>query len=178
MDEARQIVGIARARYNGRPRKGLNSGGGVCGMGNPFQELECGKFYARAMSSWSLLIACQGQILHGPAGLLGFSPRWRPEDHRSFFTVPEGWGLFCQKRAEGLQTERLELRHGKLTLHKLVFDLGASRLTEDGCRLICNGQEVSGVAAQEDGGFVGIELSEPLMMTEGQALEVTLRTAG
>ncbi len=178
LDEARQIVGTARARYDGRPRRGLNSGGGVCGMGNPFQELECGKFYARAMSSWSLLTACQGQILHGPAGLLGFSPRWRPEDHRSFFTVPEGWGLFCQTRAGGLQTERIELRHGKLTLRKLVLDLGTSRLAADGCRASCNGRPIPGVATQGEDALVVLELVEPLLMTEGQALEVTLRTTG
>ena len=75
----------------------LNSGPG----GNPFNELECGKFYARAMSSWSLLIACQGLVLEGPRGLLGFKPNWQPEDHRSFFTAPEGWGLFVQRREPG-----------------------------------------------------------------------------
>ena len=51
IDEARQIVRTARSRYDGRRRDGLDSGPG----GNPFNELECGKFYARAMSSWSLL---------------------------------------------------------------------------------------------------------------------------
>jgi len=64
---ARRIVKMARSRYDGRRRDGLNSGPG----GNPYNELECGKFYARAMSSWSLLIACQGLVLEGPrdAGL-------------------------------------------------------------------------------------------------------------
>ena len=46
------------------------------------------KFYARALSSWSLLIACQGLILDGPKGILGFKPNWQPNDHRSFFTAP------------------------------------------------------------------------------------------
>ena len=97
IDQARQIVRMARSRYDGRRRDGLNSGPG----GNPFNELECGKFYARAMSSWSLLIASQGLVLEGPKGILGFKPHWQPEDHRSFYTAPEGWGLFVQQRKAG-----------------------------------------------------------------------------
>ena len=119
IDEARQIVRTARSRYDGRRRDGLNSGPG----GNPFNELECGKFYARAMSSWSLLIASQGLILEGPKGILGFKPRWQPEDHRSFFTAPDGWGLFVQQRKNGEQTARIEIRHGRLRLRELVFAL-------------------------------------------------------
>ena len=64
IDQARRIVRMARSRYDGRRRDGLNSGPG----GNPYNELECGKFYARAMSSWSLLIASQGLVLDGPQG--------------------------------------------------------------------------------------------------------------
>ena len=67
LDEARQIVRTARSRYDGRRREGLNSGPG----GNPFNELECGKFYARAMSSWSLLIASPGPRAGRPAGRAG-----------------------------------------------------------------------------------------------------------
>ena len=94
VDEARQVVRMSRSRYDGRLRESLNSGPG----GNPYNELECGKFYARAMSSWSLLIASQGPVLDGPKGILGFKPKWQPEDHRSFYTAPEGWGLFIQQR--------------------------------------------------------------------------------
>ena len=88
IEPARRIVQMARSRYDGRRRDGLNSGPG----GNPYNELECGKFYARAMSSWSLLIACQGLVLEGPQGMLGFKPKWQPEDHRSFFTAAGGLG--------------------------------------------------------------------------------------
>ena len=119
IDAARQIVRMARSRYDGRRRDGLNSGPG----GNPFNELECGKFYARAMSSWSLLIASQGLVLEGPQGILGFKPHWQPEDHRSFFTAPEGWGLFVQQRKEQEQTERIEVRHGRLRIKEFVFAL-------------------------------------------------------
>jgi uncharacterized protein (DUF608 family) len=119
IDQARKIVRTARSRYDGKRRDGLDSGPG----GNPFNELECGKFYARAMSSWSLLIASQGLVLEGPKGLLGFKPNWQPENHRSLFTAPESWGLFVQQRKDKTQTEQVEVRHGRLRVKELVFAL-------------------------------------------------------
>ena len=78
IDALREAMETTRGRYDGS-------------RGNPFDEPESGRFYARAMSSWGLLIAAQGLVLDGPAGILGFKPNWHPEDHRSFFTAPEGW---------------------------------------------------------------------------------------
>ena len=125
VEAARKLVSTARGRYDGRLREGLNSGPG----GNPFNELECGKFYARAMSSWSLLLASQGLVLDGPAGVIGFRPRWQAHDHRSFFTAPEGWGLFVQTRDGRYQTEAIQVRHGQVLVQQLVFELpeGVSR---------------------------------------------------
>lgn len=119
LEEGLAIVKTARDRYDGRVREGLNSGPG----GNPFNELECGKFYARAMSSGGLLLACQGFIHEGPEGILGFKPRWQPEEHSSFFCGAEGWGLFTQKRERGRQQEAIECRWGKLRLKELVFQV-------------------------------------------------------
>jgi uncharacterized protein (DUF608 family) len=171
IDEARAVVKAARARYDGRPRQNLNSGGGVCGMGNPFQELECGKFYARAQSSWSLLIASQGLVLDGPAGVLGFKPKWQPDDHRSFFTVPEGWGLFVQKREAGKQTERIELRHGRAKLTELVF---ATPFAAKQCTVLHNGRGRPATLQADGADGVRVTLGQPAEVTEGDVLEVAL----
>lgn len=171
--EAREIVRIARARYDGRPRHNQDSGGGVCGMGNPFQELECGKFYARAMSSWGLLIACQGLVLDGPQGVLGFRPRWQPDDHRSFFTVPEGWGLFVQRTGNGVQHERIELRHGRGRFTELVFETPEG-MTAERVSASVGGRELEAQVALH-GRDVRIVLGAPLVLEEGDALEVTLQ---
>jgi non-lysosomal glucosylceramidase len=166
--EARRVVKMARSRYDGRRRDGLNSGPG----GNPFNELECGKFYARAMSSWSLLIASQGLVLDGPAGVLGFKPRWQPEDHRSFFTVPEGWGLFVQKREGNTQHARIELRHGRLQLKELVFEMPEALANADATLRI--GGQKTNATVRHAGGEVRILLAEPQTVREGEAVEVTL----
>jgi hypothetical protein len=63
-----------------------------------------GKLYARAMSVWSMLPACRGFVYRAPAGLTGFKPVWKPEDHVSFCTAAEGWGLFRQRRQGNQQS--------------------------------------------------------------------------
>ena len=168
--EARQIVRMARSRYDGRRRDDLNSGPG----GNPFNELECGKFYARAMSSWSLLIASQGLVLEGPKGILGFKPRWQPEDHRSFYTAPEGWGLFVQQRKPAEQTERIEVRHGRLRLRELVFELPKD--TEASATVVIAGQPVP-ATLKRDSAEVRLVLEKEAVVPEGTSVEVRLQWA-
>lgn len=166
IDEARQIVRTARSRYDGRTREGLNSGPG----GNPYNELECGKFYARALSSWSLLIASQGQVLDGPQGLLGFQPHWQPADHRSLFTAPAAWGLFVQQRGENEQTERIELRHGRLRLCELAFELPpTARAPKAAVKL---DDRPRSATVHVEARHVRLVLEQELSMTEGQTLEV------
>ncbi|MBD3174002.1 MAG: hypothetical protein GF320_02380 [Armatimonadia bacterium] len=171
-DEARTIVSMARSRYDGRPRQNLNSGGGVCGSGNPFDELECGKFYARALSSYGLMVASQGLVVDCPSGLLGFKPKWQPWEHRSFFTLAEGWGLFIQERDRGNhQTERIELRHGTVTLRDMVFEVDEGKTVVD-CKVEVNGTEVGADCSQED--EVRIALNDAAELTAGDVVEVTL----
>jgi uncharacterized protein (DUF608 family) len=119
---------VARAiadRYDGRLREGLTASDFASWgfSGNPFGDDECGKYYARAMSSWSLLLACQGLVYDGPAHMIGFRPRWKPDDHCSFFTAAEGWGLFSQKRTRTVQRASLEVSHGRLALKTLLLQL-------------------------------------------------------
>jgi uncharacterized protein (DUF608 family) len=166
VDEARRIVKTARGRYDGRLREGLNSGPG----GNPFNELECGKFYARAMSSWGLLIACQGLILDGPAGVLGFKPKWQPEHHRSFFTAPEGWGLYAQQRPATAQTCTIQLRHGRLTVRELVFEISPGLPNPRTFVTIHN--RVVEHQTTRIGTEVRVRLAEPVTVTEGETIFV------
>jgi len=169
IDQARQIVKMARSRYDGRRRDGLNSGPG----GNPYNELECGKFYARAMSSWSLLVASQGQVLEGPKGLLGFKPRWQPEDHRSFYTAPEGWGLFIQRREGKQQSERIEVRHGRLRLKELVFEIPPDATNPTATATV--GGKPLNVSVKPNGTEVRLSLAAECVVPEGDAIEIVLR---
>jgi len=116
--EGLMVVLGCRDRYDGISRKGT-----YANLGNPFDEVECCTNYARAMSSWAVLLALQGTVHNGPRGILGFKPRYQPEGIRCFFTAAEGWGIFEQKRAARRQTDTLDIRYGHLSLAELVLEL-------------------------------------------------------
>jgi uncharacterized protein (DUF608 family) len=173
----REGFGVVRAvadRYDGRLRTGLTPGDTASWgySGNPFGDDECGKFYARAMSVWSMILACQGFVYDGPAGVLGFRPVWRPEDHRTFFSAAEGWGLFVQGRAERRQTERIEVRWGKVRVRTLLFEVPEGAQVAK-ASVSVGGKDVAAGVRQE-GRRVTLALSEPLTVAADQAIDVAL----
>lgn len=173
----REGFGVVRAvsdRYDGRLRTGLSAEDTASWgySGNPFGDDECGKFYARAMSVWSMLLACQGYIHDGPAGVIGFRPVWQADDHRSFFTAAEGWGVFSQRRDQRRQSDRIEVRGGSLRVRTLVFEV------PDGARpskavVSAGGREVK-AETQQDGRRITLRLADPAVAAAGQAIEAAL----
>lgn len=173
--EGFSVVRAVSDRYDGRQRTDLtNSDYASWGYsGNPFGDDECGKFYARAMSVWGMLIACQGFIYNGPEMIIGFKPVWQPEDHVSFFTSAQGWGMFRQKRSAQQQIDNIEIMVGSLTVQKLIFELPEATSGITRISALLDGTEV----------FVHIELSraevqilfdKPLAVLAGSALDIYL----
>jgi hypothetical protein len=68
---------------------------------NPWNEVECGHHYARAMASWSVKLALDGFTFDLPQGRLGFSPKISPQDYRTFWSTGTGWGVYSQDLGEG-----------------------------------------------------------------------------
>jgi len=173
----REGFGIVRAvsdRYDGRLRTNLTPGDTASWgySGNPFGDDECGKFYARAMSVWSMLPACQGLVYDGPAGVLGFRPVWRPEDHRSFFSAAEGWGLFAQRRAERRQTARIEVRFGTVRVRTLVFE--APEGAQVAKAVVSVGGKAAKAEVHQEGRRVTLGLAEPAVAAIGRGIDVAL----
>ena len=66
---------------------------------NPWNLIECGDHYSRAMASWGCLLAVTSFVFDASEGKLGFAPRLTPEDFKTFFAAAEGWGSLVQKRS-------------------------------------------------------------------------------
>ncbi len=139
---------------------------------NPWNEVECGDHYARAMASYGVFLAACGYEYHGPKGHLAFAPRLAPDSFRAAFTTAEGWGSFAQQRQAGEQHETIELKWGKLRLRSLAFAL-AEKAKPNSVRVAANGAEVACRHRLENGRIV-IDLAAEAVLQAGQKMEVTI----
>lgn len=86
---------------------------------NPYNEIEYGNHYIRAMASYGAFVSASGFTYHGPKGEIGFDPKISPEDFKSAFVAAEGWGSFTQERSGSRQSNSIALKYGKMTLTKI-----------------------------------------------------------
>ncbi len=141
---------------------------------NPWNEVECGDHYARAMASYGVFLAACGYEYHGPKGRLGFCPRISPENFRAAFTGAEGWGSYWQRSEGGKLLAGLELRYGRLRLATLrlgplpVPAPRAAALTLDDRPIPTT------IKATEDQ-RAEIQLAQPLVIEAGQRLRIEVQ---
>jgi non-lysosomal glucosylceramidase len=79
IDEGLAILRATRSRYNGARR-------------SPWNDIECGDHYIRAMSSWALLDAICGYQYDAAAGRLQIAPKVGDGEFRAFFITDSAWG--------------------------------------------------------------------------------------
>jgi non-lysosomal glucosylceramidase len=139
---------------------------------NPWNEIECGDHYARAMASWGVFTALSGYEHHGPSGHIAFAPRISPEDFRSAFTAADGWGTFSQTRDGAAQRQRIDVKWGKLRVRTLAFELAAGK-TPAKVTVMTGGKPVE-ANHTADGNRVRIEFAGDVTLREGEALELRI----
>jgi hypothetical protein len=100
-DEGLEIVRTCRNRYDGRVR-------------NPFNEYECGHWYARAMSSYGLLQGLSGARYDAVEKTLYLQPSL-PGDFRSFLSTATGYGTVGVKDGKPF----LEVKEGKIDVRQI-----------------------------------------------------------
>ncbi len=162
VEEALAVAKGARERYDGVPRDPIGR--------NPWSEIECGGHYARAMSSWSLLLAASGWRYDGPKRELQIEPRLTPGRFACIFTGSEGWGRLEQRRTRSGQTNVLTVEEGRLVVSKLRLEAGkASRATAK-----LGGHEVP-VSVTKEGETTVLTFAEAAVVKPGRRLEVALR---
>jgi len=97
-----EIVRICRSRYDGRVR-------------NPFDEYECGHWYARALASYGLLQSWSGARYDAVDKVLHIAPA-RAGDFRCFLSTATGYGIvgvrdgkpFLDVRSGAIDVARIE----------------------------------------------------------------------
>ena len=159
VEDGLAIVEAVRARHDGVRR-------------NPWDEFECGHHYARALSSWSVLLALSGYHYSAPAGLLGFHPRVSTNDFRCFFSTGHSWGRFEQTIRDGQLTARVTPREGTLRLHTL--QLALPELSTASLKRALVGELEVSATAKTDGQVAVVRFNEPVPVSRGEALQVQI----
>jgi len=139
---------------------------------NPWNEIECGDHYARALASWTMITGLSGFSFHGPMKRLGFAPRLTPEEFRCAFTAAEGWGTLAQRRSPAGQRNRVEVRWGQLPLETLHLWVPEG-VRVDGVLVAVGGDELDFSATQEGSRLV-LTLPAGTVLGPEVALEATL----
>lgn len=140
---------------------------------NPYNEVECGDFYARSMASWGVLLALSGYTHHSRRGALGFGPRVTPEDFRCAFTTAEGWGSFSQRIDGAAVRWEIRLVSGDLRLVSLEFDHLPRRVRGRPAIRLTSGGLIVGEASKARSS-VRIEFPQQVVVKAGESLIVEM----
>ncbi len=161
LDEALVILKAIDDRYDGA-------------LHNPWNEVECGDHYARAMAAWGAYQALCGFVYDGPAGMIGMAPRLTPERFGAFFTGAEGWGLMSQSRTELQQENRLEVRWGSLRVSQFVPEL-ADGVREPKVDVTLDGKALAAAVHQDHRGRTVATLGTPAVVRAGKQIDFIWR---
>ena len=101
--EGLAIVRAVRARYDGTVR-------------NPFNEYECGHWYARAMSSYAMLQSLTGARYDAVERVLYLSPVVKG-DFRAFLSTATGYGTVGVRKGEPF----VEVASGRIEVAQIVY---------------------------------------------------------
>ena len=114
VEEGLTIVRAARARHDGARR-------------NPWNDIECGSYYARALSSYALVNAWTGMLFDQRKEEIGFRPA-RGGDGVYFWSAGRGWGEVAFRGA----TVALTVKGGELAVARVRLPGLAGTASVDG----------------------------------------------
>jgi uncharacterized protein (DUF608 family) len=159
LEEGLSVVKAVRDRYDGWRR-------------NPWNEIECGHHYARAMSSWGLLLALSGFSYSGVDMKMGFEPKLYLDNFRTLWTTGSGWGSYAQRlKTEKTVTAELSPAAGEIRLKELIFLLPPAYQEKAIIRVKGSlGETTFTPRPLKNGGHVVVRWDPPAIVKSGEKL--------
>jgi hypothetical protein len=156
VEEGVECVTNIRARYDGEKR-------------NPWDEPECGHHYARAMSSWSTVVALSGFVYDGAKDAVVATPRVLHDRFNCFWATGTGWGTFAYRRKGSGTLFNLEVIEGSLRCRS--FEIAAAGTAAD----VRRGGNAFHANTEQRGERLLVSFSEPFILVPGSDMQIEVR---
>ncbi|HLZ59306.1 MAG TPA: GH116 family glycosyl-hydrolase [Ktedonosporobacter sp.] len=156
VDEGLKVLAAVRQRYDGKRR-------------NPYNEIECGDHYARAMAGWSMLEAMSGFHCNALEDALTFAPVGDANEFRAPFITGTSWGVYSQRSEHTCIHVELACSFGELQIQ---------RLTLKACANIVISTETESVPfsrVEEHDGLLTLAFEPRVMLQPGRSLTLLLK---
>ena len=151
-----ELIENIRRRYDGEKR-------------NPWDEAECGYHYARAMASWSSILALSGFLYHGAEGSVVVQPRISPEKFASFWSTAAAWGTFSSAMQQESTGLTISVVHGELACRSVIVTAGKTEVKKSSVRI---GDSSLDHSVRREGRNVALTLTRQVVLKEGDQLSV------
>lgn len=150
-EEGLRIIAALRKRYDGTRR-------------NPYNEIECGDHYARAMAGWAVLEAISGCRFNALHDALAFAPTYKTGEFRAPFLTASGWGTYIQQTNSSCS---LTCSYGEIHIRRLTLPaIFASSPT------VRRGEETLSYEQEERAGQIALSFERPVMLQPGDTLVI------
>ncbi len=156
-DKGMKVIDAVNQRYSPQKR-------------NPYNEVEYGNHYTRAMSGYAPFVAASGFFYNGPKGIIKFNPQITASDFKSAFVTSMGWGSYTQKQNATTEHYSLKLEYGNLTLNSI--SLPTKLMGKASVTLLVNGKQLD-VESGNNGQFEEL-VFDTLLLERGDVIDVEL----
>jgi non-lysosomal glucosylceramidase len=151
-----ECIGNIRARYDGEKR-------------NPWDEAECGHHYARAMASWSSVVALSGFHYEGDRAHVVAMPPTTLENFRCFWATGTGWGTYSLQHRVGSGAHfTIQVLSGALPCRSCTVQAAGSRATT---RM---GTTTYSPRLEQANGRTTLHFAQLINVSEGSQLEIEI----
>ncbi len=161
LDRGLAVVKAARDRHDGTKR-------------NPWDEYECGHHYARAMSSYSILLALSGFQYSAPENRMVFAPKLNAKKFRTFFSVGSAWGTYSQEINAKSFRSRIAIQEGRLKLKSLGIGEAISPRKVTSIQVEAGERRVAAEIEPSGSGAL-ILFEKPVLVDGNSALVINIR---
>lgn len=157
LKEAAEILDAIEERYDGIKR-------------NPFNHLECGHHYARALACWGILISWLGFWQDNIKKEIYFRPIIFKNKLKIFFSSGIGWGVYSYKLLPGREIFEISVIHGFLELKKIFLKFWKNKKTK--LVNISLNQKFIKLNFKDNKNILEIEFEDMQKIKEGESLQI------